>query len=183
MRFRAWRNRNRDRLHHNEDQHIPVTVINKHVVRGATKDKFLMTLQIADDTPNVGQDQTFELSSFERRWFPHPDPEVNLCVLPITQLVREAAKIEKRLFFVPLDSSLIPTPADLDSTVELEAIVMVGHPNGLWDSTNNLPIFRKGVHVIDYKRHWNGKNEFLINSACFPGLSGSPVMLFEIGSY
>ena len=35
----------------------------------------------------------------------------------------------------------------------------------------------------DYKRDWNGKKEFLIDAACFPGSSGSPVLLFEIGNY
>ena len=52
--------------------------------------------------------------------------------------------------------------------VGLEAIVMVGYPNGLWDKTNNLPIFRKGVLASDYKYDWNGKKEFLIDALCFP---------------
>src|SRR5687767_4257067 len=65
----------------------------------------------------------------------------------------------------------------------LESITMVGYPNGLWDQANNLPIFRRGVLATDYKRDWNGRKEFLIDAACFPGSSGSPVMLFDVGSY
>ena len=41
----------------------------------------------------------------------------------------------------------------------------------------------KGVLATNYKYDWNGKKEFLIDAACFPGSSGSPVMLFDIGSY
>lgn len=60
---------------------------------------------------------------------------------------------------------------------------MVGYPNGLWDRINNLPVFRRGVLATNYKRDWNGKKEFLIDAACFPGSSGSPVLLFNIGGY
>ena len=73
--------------------------------------------------------------------------------------------------------------SDIEDMVGLENITMVGYPNGLWDRTNNLPIFRKGVLATDYKHDWNGKKEFLIDAACFPGSSGSPVMLFDVGSY
>lgn len=170
-------------LDKNGDKHIPVIVTNKHVVEGAVKGRFLMTLQAADGTPDIGKGQAFEFTDFEKRWLPHPDPEVDLCVMPIAPLLREAEKIRKRLFFVPLDPNLIPTPADLEDMVGLETIVMVGYPNGLWDRTNNMPIFRKGILATDYKRDWNGKKEFLIDAACFPGSSGSPVMLFEVGSY
>lgn len=71
----------------------------------------------------------------------------------------------------------------MEDMLGLETIVMVGYPNGLWDRVNNLPIFRKGVLASDYKYNWNGRKEFLIDAACFPGSSGSPVLLFEVGSY
>lgn len=33
--------------------------------------------------PAVGTYQAFELDNFERRWAPHPDPNVDLCAMPI----------------------------------------------------------------------------------------------------
>jgi len=36
--------------------------------------------------------------------------------------------------------------------VGLENITMIDYPNGLWDQTNNLLIFRRGVLATDYKR-------------------------------
>lgn len=170
-------------LDRNGDQHVPVIVTNKHVVSGARKGRFLLTLQGPDDLPLVGSHRAFELDNFEQRWLPHPDSSVDLCVMPIAPLLAEAEKANTKFFFSTLDKTLVPSAADVEDMVGLESVTMVGYPNGLWDRTNNLPIFRRGVLATDYKRDWNGKKEFLIDAACFPGSSGSPVLLFDIGAY
>ena len=60
---------------------------------------------------------------------------------------------------------------------------MIGYPNGLWDSLNNMPIIRKGITATNYNLDYNGKKEFVIDAACFPGSSGSLVMLCNVGGY
>jgi hypothetical protein len=170
-------------LAQNGDPHVPVIVTNRHVVEGAVKGRFLLTLHNGADGPDIGKIQAYDLDSFQSRWVAHPDEGVDLCVMPIAPLLLEAQKTNKKFYFVALDKALIPTSSDLEDMLGLETIIMVGYPNGLWDQVNNLPIFRKGILASDYKRDWNGKKEFLIDAACFPGSSGSPVILFEIGSY
>ena len=71
----------------------------------------------------------------------------------------------------------------MSDLTQLEDIVMIGYPNGLWDSKNNMPIFRRGVTASHPRFDWNGRKEFLIDAACFPGSSGSPVLLYNEGSY
>ena len=61
----------------------------------------------------------------------------------------------------------------------MEEITMVGYPNGIWDQVNNMPIFRRGITATHPNLDWNGKSEFLIDAACFPGSSGSPVFLYN----
>lgn len=170
-------------LNRNGDQHVPVIVTNKHVVAGSTTGRFLLTMQTPDGGPAVGTYKAFQLDQFENRWAPHPDPNVDLCVMPIAPLLVDAQKTHTKFFFVSLDKGLIPTAEEVNDMLGLETITMVGYPNGLWDRTNNLPIFRRGVLATDYKRDWNGEKEFLIDAACFPGSSGSPVLLFDVGSY
>lgn len=39
---------------------------------------------------------------------------------------------------IPFDESLIPSEAQLKELSAIEDIVMVGYPDGIWDSFNNL---------------------------------------------
>jgi hypothetical protein len=170
-------------LNLNGEQHVPVIVTNKHVVAGSTSGRFLLTLETADGRPAIGTFKAFQLDKFHQRWAPHPDPSIDLCVMPIAPLLVDAEKTQTRFFFVSMDKTMLPTKEEIDDMIGLETITMVGYPNGLWDQKNNLPIFRRGVLATDYKVDWNGKKEFLIDAACFPGSSGSPVMLFDVGRY
>ena len=61
----------------------------------------------------------------------------------------------------------------------VEEILMVGYPNGLWDRKNNIPIARRGITASPVSVDWNGRNEFLIDCAVYPGSSGSPIYLFS----
>ena len=80
-----------------------------------------------------------------------------------------------------LDFSLLPTAQDIDEMAGLERIVMVGYPNGIWDENHNQPVFRAGVLASHYKFDWNDRPEFVIDAACVPGSSGSPVLIIDIG--
>jgi hypothetical protein len=170
-------------LNRQAGQHVPVIITNKHVVDGAVIGRFILTLQNSSGEPDIGATYGFELNNFQSFWHPHPDTSVDLCAMPIAPLINVAEQQGKKFFYIEFDKSLIPTTAEIDEMVGMESITMVGYPNGLWDSVNNLPIFRRGVLASDYKRDWNGKKEFLIDAACFPGSSGSPVILFDIGGY
>lgn len=172
------------RLKQQDDgQHIPVIVTNKHVVKDATKGRFRLTLQNAEGLPDIGNHKTFELDAFERRWVHHPIDDVDLCVLPIAPLLRLAEEQGKKFFFKAIIKSLLPTAEDYDSMFGMDDITMIGYPNGIWDEANNFPVFRKGITATNPKYDWNNKKEFLIDCACFPGSSGSPVLLVNMGGY
>ena len=83
-----------------------------------------------------------------------------------------------RYFARNVSVSLIAEEDFLHSLSSVEDILMVGYPNRLWDSKNNLPIYRSGITATHPAVDYNGKKEFLIDAAIFPGSSGSPVFLF-----
>jgi hypothetical protein len=62
---------------------------------------------------------------------------------------------------------------------------MVGYPNGLWDAKNNFPLLRRGITAshpaIDYDV--NGVATTVVDMACFPGSSGSPIFIYDNGSF
>lgn len=60
---------------------------------------------------------------------------------------------------------------------------MVGYPIALWDSVNNYPIFRKDITATSPANKYDGRDEFTIDAACWPGSSGPPVFLYNMGNY
>nr|DAY84889.1 MAG TPA: Trypsin-like peptidase domain [Caudoviricetes sp.] len=97
--------------------------------------------------------------------------------------LNQAKNCGVEIFYIPLNKSLLPNTEDIDMFRAVEDIVMVGYPNGLWDSINNKPIFRRGTTATHIKFDYNGKKEFLIDATCFPGSSGSPVFILNEGAF
>ncbi len=164
-------------------RHIPVIVTNKHVIKNAKNGKFRLTLVENDNLASIGNHLDIGFDDFENQWINHPLAGIDLCVMPIATLLRQAEELDKKFYFVTLDKNLLPTEEDYNSMFGMEDITMIGYPNGIWDEANNFPVFRKGVAASNPKYDWNNKKEFLIDCACFPGSSGSPVLLINMGGY
>ncbi len=162
---------------------VPVIVTNKHVVKGAVTGEFYMHLADEKENPLPGKNVPITLNNFEGRWIPHPDGVTDLCVLPIAPILEDAKTKNVRLFYISLDRTLIAEDTDLAELDAYERILMVGYPIGLWDSVNNMPLFRAGVTSTSPSRDYEGRAEFVIDAACFPGSSGSPVLLWDNGPY
>jgi len=165
------------------DKFIPAIVTNKHVINGAQKG--LIHLHLADENGNPLSGQFFSvvIENMQSNWILHPDPDVDLCIMPIAPLLTQAQSSGKKVFFISLDHSLIPSSDLMKELTAIEDVIMIGYPNGIWDQTNNMPIVRKGITATHPNLNYNGKQEFMIDAACFPGSSGSPVFLFNIGTY
>lgn len=167
-----------------KNKEMPLLVTNKHVVRGMKKGRFLFTIADADGNPDYVNHFTFNVhDAFETMWTFHPQDDVDLCVLSIAPLVKAASQQGKHLFYRTFDESFIPSETDKSGIDAIEDIIMVGYPNGLWDQVNNMPIVRKGITATNVALDYDGKKEFLIDAACFPGSSGSPVLICDVGGY
>ena len=120
---------------------------------------------------------------FEEMWIMHPEEDIDLCIMPIASLLKEAQKMGKNLYFKALDKNIMPSFEQIEKLTAIEDILMIGYPNGLWDSYNNMPIIRRGVTATNVKLDYNNKKEFLIDIADFPGSSGSPIFIYNQGTY
>lgn len=166
-----------------KSNHIPVIVTNKHVINGSVKGLFVLTKATTEGQPTIGSYEKIILDEFEKLWIKHPDPNVDLAVFPMAPLFRRAEEQKIRFFSPPIEESNIPTRTQLENLSGLEDITMIGYPNGIWDEKNNMPIIRKGVTATSPKYDYNGLPCFVIDCACFPGSSGSPVLIFNQGGY
>lgn len=165
---------------------IPGIITNKHVIKDAIEGKLYLTPLDKDGRPidNDPKSITFmdPFDSFENRWHLHPDPNVDLCAMGISDvsyLFRQ--KFDSDFFAFYLDKSFLPKIFDIDNISAIEDVYMIGYPNGIWDYLNNKPIIRKGITATNIKFDYQGKKEFLIDMACFPGSSGSPIILVNVG--
>ncbi|MEB6633430.1 SEC-C metal-binding domain-containing protein [Kluyvera cryocrescens] len=162
---------------------FPCVVTNKHVTEGAIRGVFHLTLKNEDGTPALGTHEAVVLNELDKHCILHPSTAIDLVAFPIGPILNNASKDGRAYYFVPLSKQMLASNELLESLPPMEEIVMIGYPNGLWDKLHNLPIIRKGITATHPKLKLNGKPEFLIDAACFPGSSGSPVFLANIGSF
>lgn len=163
--------------------HIPVVITNKHVIKDALKGRLIITKANEAGEPLDKEHFTVLFDDFESFWKLHPDNDVDLCVMPIAPFVNMAQARGENLYYVSLDKSLLPTEKNKDEFSALEDVLMIGYPNGIWDSVNNMPLLRKGSTATHPVLDYNGKKEIMIDIAAFPGSSGSPVLIFNEGGY
>ena len=151
----------------------PMLVTNRHVIDGSTDTFFRMTTCNADGTPDFGKHVDFKIPT--NAWRTHPKADIDLAMAPIAGLLNQAAESGRKPYFIPIPSDLIADDAYLKNMDAIENIVMIGYPTGIFDEANNLPVIRRGITASRIGLRYNERPEFLIDCACFPGSSGSPV--------
>jgi len=166
------------------DKYVPVIVTNRHVIENANGLKaeigrFCLTERTEDGKPDVKRFHMHEVKGFADQCFVHS--EADLAVFPLAPILNDAEKDGKNFFYVALSPNEIPSKDEIADIPHLQEVVMVGYPNGIWDSVNNQPIFRRGITATHPEHDFDGRKEFLIDVACFNGSSGSPVFLFDYG--
>lgn len=162
--------------------HYPVVITNKHVVSDAVECKLVFTTKDLDGNPSDTNHISIKIPDLHNNLFNHPNKDVDLCAFNISNILQFVEKQKGiNLYFLSLHKELIPSQNEIDDMTAMEEILMVGYPNGLWDFHNNKPILRKGITATHPKFDYCGKKEILIDAACFPGSSGSPVFIFNEG--
>lgn len=165
-----------------EERTIHTIITNKHVIKDAVEGSFLLHELDTVEQPSTKNFQV-TLDNFEKLWVPHPNPEVDLCAMFFEPVKAAALAQDKRIFNTLLNQNLIFPDSALEELSAVEDVLMTGYPIGLWDSTNNLPLIRKGITATHPAIDFCGKSITVLDIACFPGSSGSPVLLVNEGFY
>ena len=164
-----------------ENTCIPVIVTNNHVVENSVKTVFEFCK--ADSDGNPIDTEPFRFTYVGNSWIHHPDESVDLCCLLLAEAINKIAGTDNRVFYIPLGINIIPNDDALRELSAMEDVVMVGYPIGLSDQYNHKPIIRRGITATHLKNNYQGNRHFLVDMACFPGSSGSPIFILNEGTY
>ena len=164
---------------------IPLLITNKYVVANTHIGSFRLHegKQSGDQLIPSGGSVNVRIENLEQLWIPHPSKDVDLGAMLLGPLFGTAAAQGKAIYYKCANASFLPTNQDLENLRAVESILMVGYPNGLWDTINNLPLVRRGITATHPAIDFMGKPVSVIDMACFPGSSGSPVLIVDEGSY
>jgi hypothetical protein len=179
-------------------------ITNKHVISGANKIKFFFTKGeattiIEEDNkknklfskeekeikkeilPILGEKYECDLAGKE--WFNHPDISIDLTLMNISSILNKISQEGNRVFIRTIPLEFIPTKEDIEELDALENILFIGYPIGIYDKKNLFPIIRRGITATPVYSNYEGKSLFLIDASVFPGSSGSPVFVYDKGSF
>ena len=164
-----------------EEQCIPAIITNKHVVAGC--DKITIVCHTANGAEPSGNFIPCHLDARPGTIISHPDTDVDLCAIPFGPILNQAQTNGTPLFYTGLDFGNVPKEDDWQYFDALEEVIMIGCPRGIFDDFNNLPITRRGNTATSLTKLYGGKQEFMVDMACFPGSSGSPIFVYDRNGY
>lgn len=171
---------------YNEEKHtsVPTIVTNKHVVKNALTGKLRFSIKDNKGNSLSGEYYDLNIDKFEEKWIMHPNPEVDLCVLPIASIHKEIQESKMDLDYACLTMKDIPNSEEINNFFsKIEDITIVGYPDGIWDEFNNKPIVRKGITATALHYDFMNQPKFLVDAAIYGGSSGSPVYIMNQGYY
>ena len=157
------------------NQNIPVIITNKHVINDEENEEVNFFLHSKNKD---GLDSEKINIKLKPKWYFHEDKDLCFCFFaPLLNQIKE--QIHKEVFFIPITEDFVWDNTKLEELSAIEEIIMVGYPIGLWNKKNNLPLFRKGITASHPAFDFNTKNIGVVDMACFPGSSGSPIFILN----
>lgn len=167
--------------------HATFLVTNKHVIEhpeihsptARMRVDLIRTVSGTTPAPAYGVASTAIWQRPTSEWFPHPDPAVDVAILPCERFIQRLNVAGRGPFFRAIDPSWVAEPAIITTLDAVEEVLFVGYPEGRFDATNLTPIARRGITATPVELDFDGLPAFLVDAAVFPGSSGSPVFLLS----
>lgn len=131
-------------LEQKNGESCPCIVTNKHVLEDSEDAIFHLTRQDDNGDPDLGNYDAIGIKEVKNYVIYHPDKNIDLAVIPIGMILNSAEASGKKYAFTYLNKDFIISDELLGELSPMEDIIMIGYPNGLWDTVHNLPIIRKG---------------------------------------
>lgn len=156
-------------------------VTNKHVIENADEIEFHYSYSLEGIKGYYNDKIKIKLD--EDSVINHPDSNIDLSVIMAKKLVEIVREKNQLFYFMGVTKAIRISEEELSSMETIQNLIMVGYPNGIWDEINNLPIMRQGVNATPLYQDYMGSPMFAVDIAVYPGSSGSPVFIYDKGTY
>ena len=120
--------------------HIPMLITNKHVIEGCSQ--ISLTFHLSDS--GKPSDRKYTIVSQQPVHVGHFDAGVDLCAVLLAPYFDALLSLELQPFYLSLREDNLATDEQVNELSAIESVTMIGYPNGLADTFNNLPIMRGG---------------------------------------
>lgn len=158
-----------------------ILVTNSHVVANGNQATLSLWTGDPQGTGSGGRPVSLVLDELQKRVIYHPDPNVDLAAIFVMDALAELSAKGSPPSVISIGTNHVSPPTQHFSDVE--EILMIGYPKGLFDQTNNRPVIRRGITATSLMWNYEGKTEFLIDAVSLSGSSGSPVVIANEGAF
>lgn len=160
---------------------VPIIITNKHVVNYNEDELVSFKLHTGSFENQTIDSQSLDIN-FKTNWIFHETHDLCFCYLnPLITQIKQSKN--KDVIYFPINEEIIYTSSKLENLSAIEDVIMVGYPKGLWNEKDNLPLFRKGITSSHPAIDFNNKGVGVVDMACFPGSSGSPIFILNENGY
>lgn len=165
-----------------DDGEIPVLVTNRHVIDGSSS----MTLSFVQSDgaqPILGKRLALTVDDPGSQWVYPEEPNIDLAAMPANGVIAHLTSLGTPPFIRSIPESIALSDGEAVDLDALENLVFIGYPNDIWDTTNGLPVVRRGITATPLSVDFEGEPAFLMDGSVFPGSSGSPVFIVDVGMF
>ncbi len=159
-----------------EENKYPFLVTTHSAVMNAQSGRVTF-FQESRGAPLLDKGYTLDIDNFDKLWFAHPGVDVDLAITPFVPFVKHIEESGVPTYFQTIGAESLLTEDELNGSLSVEDVVLVGYLSAVWDPKHILPVIRRGNLATPGRIAWGGQRHSLVDIAIHPGLAGSPVFL------
>jgi len=164
-------------------RNAPILITNRHVVEGYQQINLHLTASRDDNGRQTINPRNLHFPDLPSITYFHSNPAIDLAVILLGPILNLGVNDGSLINLSGVAEDVFVTPQLEEQLTFLENVIVVGFPQGLWDTQNNLPLFRRGITASPCMMDYEQEPNFLIDCAIYPGSSGSPVFLYNHPTY
>lgn len=156
-------------------------VTNRHVIEGM--EEVIFYFNSSEEGKSGYEKDSLRIALSEETVIFHPESDIDLCVILADAMKNRLDESGRKMHIYPVRKDIRIDEDKLRDMNTIQNLIMIGYPNGIWDSANNLPIIRKGINATPLYENYQGEETFAVDIATYRGSSGSPVFIYDNGAY